>query len=48
MIVEINHFYVIDNLIEECILRYVWKNKNTSQSEMKNISFISLLVEENL
>jgi hypothetical protein len=48
MIVEINHFYEIDNLLEECILWYnVWKNKNTGQSEMKNISFIILLVKEN-
>ena len=49
MIVEINNFYEIDNLVEECVLWYnVWKNRNISQSEIKNISFISLLDEANL
>ena len=44
MVVKINNFYKIDNLVEECMLWYnVWKNRNTSQSELKNITFISLL-----
>jgi len=48
-VVEINIFYEIDNLVEECMLWYnVRKNKNISQSEMKNISLISLLDEANL
>jgi len=48
MVVEINNFYEIDNLVEECMLWYnVWKNRNISQSEIKNISFISLLDEAN-
>lgn len=49
MIVEINNFYEIDSLVEEGKLWYnVWKNRNTSQNETKNISFISLLDETNL
>ncbi|CAI6359004.1 unnamed protein product [Macrosiphum euphorbiae] len=49
MIVEINNFYEIDSLAEEGKLWYnVWKNRNTSQNETKNISFISLLDETNL
>lgn len=49
MIVEINNLYAIDNLVEECMLWYnVWKNRNISQYEMKNISFINLLDEANL
>ncbi|KAL4089882.1 hypothetical protein QTP88_024823 [Uroleucon formosanum] len=49
MIVEINNLFAIDNLAEECMLWYnVWKNRNISQCEMKNTSFISLLDEANL
>jgi len=44
MIEKINNYYEIDNLVEGCMLWYnVWKNRNTSQSNIKNINYISIL-----